>query len=73
MPDNSPKISNLTKIVDEIAFRASLLALHASIAMAGEGEGVMEFGAMADEARDLARRGAQAALLYRLFEEEQTL
>ncbi len=70
MPDDTRKISNVTRIVEEIAFRASILALHAAIAMEGEGENGSEFGLVADEVRGLAR-GARSAQAYRHVELEQ--
>jgi methyl-accepting chemotaxis protein len=73
MRNNNRKISNLTKAVEGIAFQANILALHAAIAMAGEGERVLAFAAAAGEVRDLARRGAQAAQAYPLVERKQTL
>ncbi len=73
MQNNSRKFSSLTKVVDEIAFQANILALHAALAMAGEGDDVLEFAVAADKVRDLARWGAQAARAYPLVEREQTL
>jgi methyl-accepting chemotaxis protein len=72
MPDNR-EISNHTRIVEEIAFRASILALHAAIAMDSEGESGLECALVADEVRGLARRGAQSAQGYLHVEQEQTL
>jgi len=53
------KFWKLGKVVDEVDFQASILALQASVAAHGAGEN--GFARAADEVRDLARRGAQAA------------
>jgi methyl-accepting chemotaxis protein len=59
--DTSRKLLKLMEVVDEVAFQASILALQASVAAAGAGENGLGFARTADEVRDLARRGAQAA------------
>ena len=73
MPDNKPLISNLTRIVEETAFQASILALHASIAMEGEGDSGSEFALVADEVRGLARLGTRSAQACLHIEQEQIL
>jgi len=73
MRNRSRNISKLTGVVDDIAFRANILALHAFIAMAGAGEDGLEYAVVADEVRDLAHRGAQAAQTSPLVEQEPTL
>jgi methyl-accepting chemotaxis protein len=57
---SSREFWELIKVVDEVAFQASILALQASVAADGAGEHNMGFRRAADEVRDLARRGAQA-------------
>lgn len=55
------KLLKLIKVVDEVAFRADLLALQASVAGSGAGEHSLAFAQVTEEVRDLACRGAQAA------------
>jgi methyl-accepting chemotaxis protein len=57
----SCKIPNLTQIVDDMAFRANLLALHAALELAGGAENGAACELAADEIRCLAKRGARAA------------
>jgi methyl-accepting chemotaxis protein len=57
----SCKILNLTRTVDDLSFRANLLALHAAIASAGREENGAANELAADEIRCLAKRGARAA------------
>ena len=57
----SCKTANLTQIVDDMAFRANLLALHAAIELAGGAENGAACELAADEIRCLAKRGARAA------------
>jgi methyl-accepting chemotaxis protein len=75
MKDNigsNRSISSLIRVADDIAFRANLLALNASVLMAGGGEDGLEFALAADKVRNLARRGVQAANASPLVEQEQT-
>ena len=64
MKDHNPRAnrSQLTQIAKDIAFSSDLLALQASVAMAGSAPQVKEFVAAATEVRALARLGAQTAL-----------
>jgi len=54
------KASRLVKVVDKIDFRADLLALNASVEMAGAGRHGSEFALVADEVRRLAYCRARA-------------
>jgi methyl-accepting chemotaxis protein len=66
----SSRKNSLIKVVEEVAFQANLLALHASVAMAGS-HSVSEFAVAADEVRHLAHQGAQAVKASSLVEQEQ--
>jgi methyl-accepting chemotaxis protein len=58
---SSRKMTKLVEVLDAIAFQSNILALNASVAAASGPMDDSEFVLVADEVRDLARRGAVAA------------
>jgi methyl-accepting chemotaxis protein len=56
-----PKISDITTVVNEIAFQTNLLALNAAVEAARAGEAGRGFAVVAGEVRNLAGRSASAA------------
>ncbi|NTB87575.1 PAS domain S-box protein [Agrobacterium tumefaciens] len=59
--NSSRAISNITGVIDEIAFQTNLLALNAGIEAARAGEAGKGFAVVAQEVRELAQRSATAA------------
>jgi methyl-accepting chemotaxis protein len=59
--ESSRRISEVTSIIDEMAFQTNLLALNAGVEAARAGEAGRGFAVVASEVRSLAQRSAEAA------------
>ena len=59
--ESSRKISDITHIIEDIAFQTNLLALNAAVEAARAGEAGKGFAVVAAEVRVLAQRSSQAA------------